>query len=295
MERHHPYKRVQRMRCCVFTLFNYSDEEESALADAGYWTYLTYGKEICPDTGTPHLQGYAEFATPRQRNTIRGYLFDRAHVEPRKGSQAQAIAYCHKDGDVVEIGVKSEQGKRTDLEYLMNLVSKGEDDLSLFYTDPPLMFQYASRFREFRNLLATHRDRQVAPDVRFYHGPTSTGKTRAVWDEFPDVSSHLAGRWFDSYVPCRAYLFDDLTDSVFPIAHLLRILDRYPLDVEVKGGSVRFNPTCIIITSNTALDLWYPDESPVRRAAFARRFTTVRHFLIDDPAGIYEEGDASCA
>jgi len=294
MERHHPYQRVQRMRCCVFTLFSYTDEEESAIAEAGYWTYITYGREICPTTGNPHLQGYAEFATPRQRNTIRGYLFDRAHVEKRHGPQAKAIEYCHKDGDYVEYGVKAEQGKRTDLEYMMNLVKEGEDDLSLFYSDPTLMFQYASRFREFRNLLSTNRDRQMAPDIRFYWGRTGTGKTRAVWDEFPDVSCHLAGRWFDSYVPCRAYLFDDLTDAVFPIAHLLRLLDRYPLDVEVKGGSVRFNPTVIVVTSNVSLDEWYPDEPQVRRDALRRRFSEVRRFLIEDPAGYYSDGDHTC-
>lgn len=277
-------RRVSRMRACVFTLSNYTQEQEKVLREAPWFTYITWGYEVAPTTGTPHLQGYAEFATPRQHNTICEYFFGEAYVAPRKGSQKAAIAYCHKEGEFVEYGMKAEQGKRTDLEYLMTLVKEGSDDLALYYEDPPLMFQYASRFREFRNLLTTSRDREVAPDVRFYYGETGTGKTRAAWDEFPDLSCHLAGRWFDSYVPGRAYLFDDLTDTVFDIAHLLRILDRYPLHVEIKCGSVRFNPVCIIITSNVKLRDWYLDEPTVRRDALRRRFSLIKHFAAPDVA-----------
>lgn len=44
-------------------------------------------------------------------------------------------------------------------------------------------------------------------------------------------------------------MFDDMRKDTFKLHELLRILDRYPLQVEYKGGSIPFNSPKIIITS----------------------------------------------
>ena len=38
---------------------------------------------------------------------------------------------------------------------------------------------------------------------------------------------------------------------------MLRLLDRYPCQVETKGGSINFAPKKIIILSNKAPEDWY--------------------------------------
>ena len=45
-----------------FTINDYSEEDiqEMKMFGTEYCTYIVFGKEIAPSTGTPHLQGYAE-------------------------------------------------------------------------------------------------------------------------------------------------------------------------------------------------------------------------------------------
>lgn len=40
---------------------------------------------------------------------------------------------------------------------------------------------------------------------------------------------------------------------------LLRILDRYPLTVETKGGHRTFRAKTVVITSNKPFEKWYPN------------------------------------
>lgn len=47
-------------RIC-FTQFNYTEDSIQALLDEEKFSYVVFGKEVCPTTQRPHLQGYAEF------------------------------------------------------------------------------------------------------------------------------------------------------------------------------------------------------------------------------------------
>lgn len=59
--------------------------------------FAVWQLESCPDTGRLHLQGYAELESPMRLAAFKRRLGDdRAHVEERRGSSAQAIAYCEK-------------------------------------------------------------------------------------------------------------------------------------------------------------------------------------------------------
>jgi len=99
----------------IFTLNNPTDEESedlsllgeaiSADGDQSILTYLIFGCETAPETGTPHLQGYLCL---RDKKRI-SYLKDlpglaRAHLELARGAHQQAADYCKKDGDYHEWG-----------------------------------------------------------------------------------------------------------------------------------------------------------------------------------------------
>ena len=69
---------------------------------------------------------------------------------------------------------------------------------------------------------------------------------------------------------------DDFKDAM-PLVELQRLLDWYPLWVEVKGGSVPMMAKRYVLTSNTSPDDWYLRADPhrtVRRriSDFAERF-----------------------
>lgn len=52
---------------------------------------------------------------------------------------------------------------------------------------------------------------------------------------------------------------------------LLRLADRFPMTLEVKGGSVTFNSRRFFITSNKDIALWYPKFSADRLVALSKR------------------------
>jgi len=105
----------------VFTLNNYTIEDELDLLCTGLpVTYIIYGYEKAPTTGTPHLQGYCELNHRMRIATIKklGCGFEKMKILNRKGSQKQAIDYCKKDGDWIKFGdpKKLRPGQRRDLD-----------------------------------------------------------------------------------------------------------------------------------------------------------------------------------
>lgn len=55
--------------------------------------------------------------------------------------------------------------------------------------------------------------------------------------------------WFDGYMGQKRVVLDDYRSYHLPFNFLLRLLDRYPIQVPVKGGYVNFIPEEIIVTS----------------------------------------------
>jgi hypothetical protein len=122
----------------------------------------------------------------------------------------------------------------------------------------------------------THRNWVCS--VVVYYGPTGTGKTRAVMDNLPspdDLWTYSGDGWFDGYDGHKIVLFDDFSGSEFKISFLLRLLDRYPMQVRIKGGFVNWCPEEIYITSNLNPDQWYPNAHQEHIDALKRRLTAV--------------------
>ena len=52
-------------------------------------------------------------------------------------------------------------------------------------------------------------------------------------------------------------VLDDFKDYAMPLVELQRLLDWYPLWVEVKGGSVPMLAKRYVLTANTSPEDWY--------------------------------------
>lgn len=90
---------ARRGRRWCFTLNNPSGLQEENLrssfeALSGTWII---GREI-GESGTPHLQGYVEFANATRFSTLKS-VDGGIHWELAKGSRRSNIVYCSKDGD----------------------------------------------------------------------------------------------------------------------------------------------------------------------------------------------------
>lgn len=117
-----PKTTAQARRWC-FTINNPTPEDELAL-EADVFRYLIYGEEV-GESGTPHLQCYAEFPKPTRLSALKK-MFPRAHFEVARGSPQEASAYCKKDGKFTERGVLGgSPGNRADLEAFKTSVKAG--------------------------------------------------------------------------------------------------------------------------------------------------------------------------
>jgi len=66
--------------------------------------YLVFGKEVCPTTGTPHLQGFVVFKDRKTFSQVRDVLPWGCHLEMKgkKSTMEEAAGYCRKDGQYKE-------------------------------------------------------------------------------------------------------------------------------------------------------------------------------------------------
>lgn len=114
--------------------------------------------------------------------------------------------------------------------------------------------------------------------VIVYWGSTGLGKTRAVQDNATDLWCYPGSGWFDGYADHKQALFDDFSGSEFKISYLLKLLDRYPMQVPIKGDFVNWAPFEIYITSNLDPINWFPNAHEAHINALFRRFDNVIHF-----------------
>nr|WAE42253.1 MAG: replication associated protein [Cressdnaviricota sp.] len=120
----------RRFRNYVFTSF---DENPPSFDGA---RYLIYQRERCATTARDHWQGYVEYFTPTSLPVAKSHLGQtRIHLEPRKGTQSQAIEYCRKEDTrvhaPVEYGLRGHQGSRTDLDEMVELILQGGTALEI--------------------------------------------------------------------------------------------------------------------------------------------------------------------
>lgn len=132
-----------------FTLF-YDDEAElvnvSEELSKPSVRYAVYGKEICPKTKKPHVQGYVSFQKPKRFSAVKKVLGQQAHVEVSTRSEEENFRYCSKDGDYQEYGRRSNPGKRTDLDLFCDDVKQGNFDLVELRDKHRSVFARHSRF-----------------------------------------------------------------------------------------------------------------------------------------------------
>ena len=106
-----PKNRTSRRYC--FTIFN-EDDAFTPTFEAPI-RYLAFGREICPETGRKHIQGYMELESPRRYSTIKKIKgYESAHFEEAKGTYEENIRYCSKEGSFTELGTHKTQGERSD-------------------------------------------------------------------------------------------------------------------------------------------------------------------------------------
>lgn len=299
-----PMRRTQagsRVSRFVFTVNNYSDEEYEFLTTFPC-QWLVVGKEI-GENGTPHLQGACILGSQwsfSKLKTLTG--FKRAHLETMCGRPEDSLVYCTKeDSNAFVSGVLPSQGKRTDVATAVSRIQSGESVRQLAKDESGgiAVVKFHKGLTVLRSMLSVQRT--APPFVFWLHGSTGVGKTRcsfelgrALGGGDDDIWISSGGlRWFDGYDGQSVAIFDEFrAKHVTSFAFLLRLLDRYPISVEFKGGFVNWIPKSIIITSNNDPDECFAkrkEHVPEDIAQLRRRITSIRRLDVGMESGDRED------
>lgn len=265
----------------VFTWNNYDDDFRTKLVHASdeLVRYEVYQEEI-GEQGTPHIQGYVEFARPVRLAALKKWL-PSAHWEARLGTRDQARAYCMKDDTrrpgttPTEIGAwETCQGRRNDLTSACETLK--QHGLKRVAEDHPEMWvKFHRGFESLDNKL------RVVPEVWdgefdnwWIHGDAGVGKTRYVREKYPGFYDKMANKWWDDYKGEETVVMEDLQcdDARALYGSIVKWADRAPTRVESKGGSMMVNPRRVVVTSNWPMDVIW---SGVQLRAMQRRFQSV--------------------
>lgn len=251
---------MSRSRAWCFTLNNY----DGVLLPASFPKepcYLCYGEEV-GENGTPHLQGYVFLPNAVGLSFVRAVAPD-AHWEVSRGSPEQNRDYCRKDGIFTEFGELPVQGKRNDLLAVRDSISAGLSipDLAAKHFGPFIRY-HRGVFLAYDLLSPLSRPRESPPRIEIHVGPTGCGKTRNAFAAYPDAWVSPPGplQWFDGYNGQKSVILDEFHGGLMTYSSLLRLLDRYPLRLPIKGSFTNWRPDNICITTNSHPRHWYSKE-----------------------------------
>lgn len=268
-----------------YALTFYTKPDISALQEKQEIRYFIMGEEICPETKRTHWQSYIELNKVMRVAALKTLLNDNTvHVERCKGSPEDNIRYCSKDGKVEQFGESKKQGQRTDVEALYTHFKEGKklgDAL-----DEGIHLSTIARHPKFVNMLELHftPPRTEKTELHIYWGPTHTGKSHTAFEEAKKLGEvyfkPVDSNWWDGYDGQPCVILEDFRGEI-SLATMLRLADKYPMRVPVKGGYKQFNSKRIYVTSNIDVDEWFNTSQKgydASIAAFKRRITVKKHF-----------------
>ncbi len=187
------------------------------------------------------------------------------------------------------------RGFRSDLEDVTDAIRLGVQFRRLIEDNLDTYIKYSSGINRAYGALLLPQPQQRF--VHVLHGDTGTGKTRGVYDRHGDevFAWGQVKDWFDGYngeevILCDDFTYDPVRRTLGPhqIGWWLKFLDRYPMRLEIKGGSVRHQAKSIYITTNQdPMRDWWINDIQKHVDAFWRRVTRV--MLYGKPQGLSNE------
>jgi len=275
---------TNKFRAWCFTLNNYNHQDEQHIQNIvkGFARYIVYGRELAPETGTPHLQGYVYFHNARQRKAV-SRLLPRARLDVANGSAQQNRDYCTKDQDFFECGeipmdrtearIKGGAANAARYANAVELARKGDMD-SIRESDPQMFLVHGPRLES----LYAPEARPLEGDLQheWWVGPSGTGKSRLLWELYPKHFAKALNKWWDGYRHQEVVAIEewspknDLTASA-----LKKWADRYPFPGEIKGGCLQgLRPKKIIVLSNYTPEQCFLNQEDLE--PILRRFTVIK-------------------
>lgn len=299
-------KRVPEfLRVFTGTLHNYSERDVrrmKRLVRKKVLNYLIIGYENGDDGTTPHLQLYGQLTKQMRGRQLKNLFKNkRLHIDYRNGTHDQAREYCTKElfeeigtprADPAAAGsnniTKHNKDINSRLHAVKDLAYSGASYRELVQLDAGI----CARHGKFVDKLMSLAQPPIRNDLKIsvHFGDPNSGKT--FWclrdSDFkgwvpPIRNSKNGSFWFDSYDGQKAVILDDFSGK-FGLDEILRLLDKYPVQVPIKCGHVWFQPIRIYITTNVDPANWYDysTRTASKQALYRRIHEWYRHHKIGD-------------
>ena len=235
--------------------------------------YITWQHEIGQE-GTPHLQAFVAHSSPVSLTKMRNAYGNHWHWECAVNAE-KALKYCQKEESRVdgywETGIRPtfDQGNRSDLALEIETIIEGKNhpETKKFAEIHPK--GVVQRSKGLTKLWRQLHDvpRNARPVVVILYGMSGTGKSWRA-KEF-DIAENtywaFDTKWWDGYLGQRTVVLNDFDPSKTSGWDMSwntwkRLTDWCPLRREVKGCTVNFAPSYILVTSNSNPQKWWKDE-----------------------------------
>lgn len=247
--------------------------------------------------GKLHLQFFVEFRDkvriPQAREYLRSISGEsyKGWLEPARSTAA--LEYCRKDrsrlGNIYEFGVRGgRNGKNSKLNEVFSFIQNGGTVLEASTRWPDIFSRNVNAIRHWGSFYDKPRDSTKEIIVEIYWGITGSGKSYKAYSENPDAYRKMSGKYWDGYKGQDTVIVEDFRpphpddwktmgeSREVSIVQWLRILDKYPFQIEYKGGSCQLRATKFIFTSNFSPDNWF--EGELQQSAFRRRVSRILYF-----------------
>lgn len=264
-----PKMRQARYWICTIPRDSWSPE----LPSGAEWCL---GQPEIGEGGYKHWQLIVSFARKITLGQLKSkFGFDGFHAEPTRSNAVEAYVVKEetRDGDIFEFGSKTiNRNSAKDWKRIKELAQTGELDM----VPEDIYIRY---YRTLRSIASDHeRPTGMEKCVYVYYGATGTGKSRLAWEKAGETAYAKDPRtkFWCGYRGESSIVIDEFRGGI-DISHMLRWLDRYPVRVELKGGSAPLRAQNIWITSNLHPDDWYPELDVETKAALKRRLQ-ITHF-----------------
>lgn len=228
------------------TLSNYEDRDIAWLEQLEC-TRMVVSKEICPTTGTPHLQFHVTFRRSYSRAALKK-LHNGVHWEFQDCPQDFNYARKRDSEVIIDRDERKRKGQRTDIAEIKEVVKETHSMQAVVEvatsTQSVRMAELWLKYNEPKRPITP------MPEIHWRWGKPNSGKTRYVWDKHgvDGVYTPTTYKWWEGYDGHKVVLLDELRADWCTFGQLLRLLDRYPYVVETKGGSRQIQATTWYIT-----------------------------------------------
>lgn len=216
-----------------------------------------------------HLQYYVQRDRQSTLSIMKRDICADSHWEPANGSPEQNIAYCTKEDTRVagpwQFGECKGQGRRSDIDKAAMMIDEGKSLREVAIEHKSTFVRYHKGLKAYEAITKSKGPRTFGPEgpeVWVFWGETGTGKSRRAHENWPNAYRKMTNeKWWDGYRGEDTVIFDDFKGSSMKLHDFQTIIDRYPVQVEVKGAVVDLSATRYVFTSNKHPSEWYSQEA----------------------------------